>query len=179
MKCAKQVRSSLVLLLAACFGMACSDMRQGHPDARSTGDSPAEDAQSRTDIESSAPVLESSSEPAPAPVSPLVQSPLARRPGGERIDPHASAETGASSAEMPRARALVLSHLRDPATARFRFEREVQDGQIICMEVSSQDGSGGEIGFTQAVVILRPGAAPVVWVDDVRQHVARAACEMA
>ena len=77
------------------------------------------------------------------------------------------------------ARALVLGHLRDPTTARFRFERELQEGEIICMEVNSQDGSGREIGFTQALVILRPGVAPVVWVDDVRQHVARAACEMA
>lgn len=80
---------------------------------------------------------------------------------------------------MLRARALVLGHLRDPTTARFRFERELQDGEIICMEVNSQDGSGRETGFTQALVILRPGVAPVVWVDDVRQHVARAACEMA
>lgn len=108
-----------------------------------------------------------------------MQSPLARRPGGERIDPYASAKPGAPSAEMLRARALVLGHLRDPRTARFRFERELQDGEIICMEVNSQDGSGRETGFTQALVILRPGVAPVVWVDDVRQHVARAACEMA
>ncbi|MDR7192451.1 hypothetical protein [Luteimonas terrae] len=77
------------------------------------------------------------------------------------------------------ARALVLDLLRNPSTAEFRHERTLQGGEIVCMEVNSEDGFGGDVGFAQAVVILRPDKAPVVWVDNARQHIARAACETA
>lgn len=77
------------------------------------------------------------------------------------------------------ARALVEGRLRDPDSAVFRNERVLQGGEIVCLEVNARDDAGGELGFSRAVVITRPGAEPVVWVDSGRELIAHTACEMA
>jgi len=77
------------------------------------------------------------------------------------------------------ARALVEGRLRDPDSAVFRNERVLQGGEIVCLDVNARDDAGGEVGFSRAVVITRPGAEPVVWVDSGRELIAHTACEMA
>lgn len=77
------------------------------------------------------------------------------------------------------ARALVEGRLRHPGSAVFRNERVLQGGEIVCLDVNARDDAGGELGFSRAVVISRPGAEPVVWVDQGREVIAHTACEMA
>ena len=77
------------------------------------------------------------------------------------------------------ARALVEGRLRHPGSAVFRNERVLQGGEIVCLDVNARDDAGGELGFSKAVVISRPGAEPVVWVDQGREVIAHTACEMA
>jgi len=84
----------------------------------------------------------------------------------------ASAPTAAQRARA--ARALILDQLRDPGTARFRNERVLQGGDVVCLEVAVDDGD-----FSKAVVITRPDRAPAVWIDRGRELVAHTACELA
>lgn len=62
---------------------------------------------------------------------------------------------------------------------RFRNERVLQDGQIVCMEVAAAGEDGASPVFTKAVVITRPDRAPSVWVDRGHEMVAHIACELA
>ena len=180
----KRTEPELILLAAIGalgVGTACSALGQGGevvPASRDASVDASVEAMPAIGTNTSLPISDSSSEPLSATAMRSEQEQMPRFASGARIAPDA-ADAGRPSAKILLARALVLDHLRDPSSARFRFERELQGGEIVCMEVNSNDGFGGEIGFTQAVVIARPGVAPVVWVDGVRQHVARAACESA
>ena len=166
MKRTKPVWIAVALVGVIGAGVAWNEMRRGYDDARAS---------------SASPVAAPSNPPAEPSVSPSTPNSKLPVTGSDRSGMAASAGQSASSAngKLLLARALVLDHLCDPSTAEFRHERALQDGEIVCMEVNSKDGFGGDVGYTQAVVISRPGAAPVVWVDDARQHVARAACETA
>lgn len=170
MKRTKPVWIAIALMGVIGAGVAWNEKRRGYDDARASSASPV--------AAPSTPPAESSASPIASPTTSDSKPSVA---GSDPAGTAASAEQGASSADakLLLARALVLDHLRDPSTAEFRHERALQDGEIVCMEVNSKDGFGGDVGYTQAVVISRPGAAPVVWVDDARQHVARAACETA
>ena len=92
-----------------------------------------------------------------------------------------SKRTSAPTADdrLRTARALILDQLRDPAGARFRNERLLQDGEVVCMEVDAKDGAGTHAGYSKAVVIVRPDRAPSVWIDRGRELVAHTACEVA
>ncbi|MCD9006901.1 hypothetical protein LDO31_11760 [Luteimonas sp. XNQY3] len=116
---------------------------------------------------------------ASATASPATPSAPPRSADRDQTRATASAERSApaANAKLLLARARILDHLCDPSTARFRHGRQLQGGEIVCLAVNSKNGFGGDIGFTQAVVISRPEVAPVVWGDEARQHIARAACE--
>ncbi|MCD9096651.1 hypothetical protein LU699_17080 [Luteimonas fraxinea] len=169
MKRTKSVWIAIAVIGAIGAGIAWNEMRLGFDAARASHASP---------------VAAPSNPPAESSASTIASAPTRdSRPPVTGVDQSrtVSAEQGASAANAKflLARALVLDHLRDPSTAEFRNERALQGGEIVCMEVNSKDGFGGDVGYTQAVVISRPGVAPVVWVDDARQNVARAACETA
>lgn len=179
MKQAKSMAIALAVTGLVAAGVSWSDLRRGYEDARASRDASAVVPRGASSHSSQPASAALPREPA-ADASATTQG-SSRISGPRKVGEAASAERDslAASAEFLLARALVLDHLRDPSTAEFRHERALQGGEIICMEVNSKDGFGGDVGFTQAVVIARPDAAPVVWVDNTRQHIARAACETA
>lgn len=84
-----------------------------------------------------------------------------------------------SEHRLQAARPLIIEHLRGPAYVRFRNERMLQDGQIVCMEVAVATEERASPEFKKAVVITRPDRAPSVWVDRGHEMVAHIACELA
>ncbi|WP_332077175.1 hypothetical protein [Luteimonas flava] len=169
MKRTRSVWIAIAVMGAIGAGVAWNEVRRGYDAARASHTSPV--------AAPSSPPAGSSASTGASPPTLNSQPPVTGVDQSRTV----SAEQGASPTNTKRllARALVLDHLRNPATAEFRHERVLQNGEIVCMEVNSKDGFGGDVGYTQAVVISRPGVAPIVWVDDTRQHVARAACETA
>lgn len=92
--------------------------------------------------------------------------------------PHPPAPTAAD--RLQTARGLILDQLTNPADARFRNVRVLQEGEVVCLEVATgDDDTGTQSAYVKAVVIIRPDRAPSVWIDRGRELVAHTACEVA
>ena|GEM_PF-5912861 len=75
---------------------------------------------------------------------------------------------------------MILDQLTNPADARFRNVRVLQEGEVVCLEVATgDDDTGTQSAYVKAVVIIRPDRAPSVWIDRGRELVAHTACEVA
>ncbi|MBK9073330.1 MAG: hypothetical protein IPL79_20370 [Myxococcales bacterium] len=78
-----------------------------------------------------------------------------------------------SKSEAATAKATIKSHLRAPDSAQFGDMRaySLANGETAyCVSLNAQNGFGGMTGFQPALVNMKPGRAPLVWLDDLAAY---------